>query len=72
MEKKLVSILFIILTICIVLAIGYFLTGKNVMEGLQVNTTTVPIPADGVINSGYYKVDETNMAVFPAGSEVRP
>lgn len=72
MEKKLVSILFIVLTICIVLAIGYFLTGKNVMEGLQVNTTTVPIPADGVINSGYYKVDEKNMAVFPAGSEVRP
>lgn len=72
MEKKLVSILFIVLTICIVLAIGYFITGKNVMEGLQVNTITIPIPADGVINSGYYKVDEKNMAVLPAGNEAKP
>jgi hypothetical protein len=72
MERKLIRIIIILLTICIVLAIGYFLTGKNPMEPFVTSSNTLPLPADGNVPNGYYKIDSSNIAMLPAGNEASP
>jgi hypothetical protein len=69
--------MFIIFTIVLLLAIGYFVTGKNIMEGfdtskLIVNDATEKIPDDNRIPPTYYKIDSTYMATLPYGNYVGP
>jgi hypothetical protein len=77
MQKKLLQVMFIIFTIVLVLAIGYFATGKNIMEGFDTSNyvvvdTTYPIPQDNRIPPTYYKVDQTRMAILPYNNYVGP
>jgi hypothetical protein len=78
MEKKLLRVMFIIFTIVLLLGIGYFATGKNIMEEgfdqnvYMVNDTTYPIPEDNRIPPTYYKIDQTRMAILPYNNFVGP
>jgi hypothetical protein len=81
MERKLIRVLFILLTIILFLAIGYFVTGQNPMENTnhdkkesfernyKVIDTKYPIPSTGLVQ-GYYQVDEKNMAQLPYNNYV--
>jgi len=79
MERKLIRVLFILLTIIILLVLGYFVTGQNLMEksekDLQENfipsaTTyeiidlSYSIPSRGM-PQGYYSVGDSRMAQLP-------
>lgn len=78
MQAKLLRVMFIIFTIVLVLAIGYFVTGKNIMEeGFNADNYIVvdsvyPIPQDMRIPPTYYKIDETRMAILPYNNYVGP
>ena len=77
MESKLLRVMFILFTIVLLLAIGYFATGKNIMEGLDekkyvINATTYPIPTDKKIPPSYYMIDQANMALLPYNNYVGP
>ena len=76
-QAKLLRVMFIMFTIVLLLAIGYFVTGKNIMEGFDaskfiVNDATEKIPDDKRIPPTYYKIDETYMATLPYGNYVGP
>lgn len=69
-KQKIISVCFILVVICIILAIGYVITGK-IPEGFTPKVQTLPIPTSG-IPEGYYQVDVTNMAALPTGNSVTP
>ena len=83
MERKLIRVLFILLTIILFLAIGYFVTGENPMEKSENDKkesfqgkydlidTKYPIPSVGLIQ-GYYQVDEKHMAPLPYNNYAGP
>jgi hypothetical protein len=77
-EAKLLQVMKIIFTIVLVLAIGYFATGKNIMEdnfdtrSYKTVDSTYPIPKDNLIPPTYYRIDETRMATLPYNNYVGP
>ena len=86
MERKLIRVLFILLTIILFLAIGYFVTGQNPMgksekdekesftpnyNNYQIIDTKYPIPGNG-IPQGYYQIDKTNMSQLPNNNYASP
>jgi hypothetical protein len=79
MERKLIRVMFIILTIIIILVIGYFVTGQNPMEkseketkenfqpsatNYQIIDISYSIPPRG-IPQGFYSVGNSRMAQLP-------
>lgn len=80
-EQKAIRIVCIIITICLVLAIGYIMTGitpdqvknqsfSDQIENFDTPLQIVPIPSNGIIPSDFYKVDETHMTELPTGNAV--
>jgi len=71
-EQKAIRIVCIIVTIGLVLAIGYVTTGitPDKIENFDTPVQVVPIPASGVIPTDFYKVDATHMTELPTGNEV--
>jgi hypothetical protein len=61
----------LVLIIIAILAIGYFVWGQNILlDGFTVNTNVIPIPSDGIIPDGYYKINDTTMGVLPQNSNI--
>ena len=71
-EQKAIRIVCIIVTICLVLAIGYVMTGMtpDQIENFEAPVQVVPIPSNGVIPDDFYKVDATHMTKLPTGNAV--
>jgi len=71
-KQKIIRVFFIVLSIGIILAIGYFITGK-VPEAFDVNNATIPISLiNGKVPNGYYAIDSKNMAKLPYGTTLGP
>ena len=79
MERKLIRVLFILLTIIILLVLGYFVTGQNAMEksekdnkeyfqpsatSYEIIDLSYSIPSRGM-PQGYYSVGDSRMAQLP-------
>jgi hypothetical protein len=71
-EQKAIRIVCIIVTIGLVLAIGYIMTGitPDQLENFEAPLQVVPIPASGIIPSNFYKVNEKEMTELPSANAV--
>ena len=71
-EQKAIRIVCIIVTIGLVLAIGYIMTGitPDQLENFDTPVKVVPIPDSGIIPSDFYRVDTTHMTELPTGNAV--
>jgi len=71
-EQKAIRIVCIIVTIGLVLAIGYITTGitPDKIENFEAPVQVVPIPNSGIIPSDFYRVDATHMTELPSANAV--
>jgi hypothetical protein len=76
-KKKIMGICFIIFLMIIILAIGYFVTGKvpdfleKKQEGFDIMSQTQPLPSTGVPN-GYFLIDASNIMLLPTANTITP